>query len=135
MHPWLRHSSVAVAGLLVGLAGCSTSDPATQPTTPADDELHIEEVNFADLAQANDRYLRVLGDAVDGGRSSHGWRRRDADGTIAAEAEDYIENDGEFDDAAALAVWQHTSGRVAVQLTASQVGESPITVTVLFLPD
>ena len=126
---------MAVVGLVVGLVGCSSSDQATRPPTPADDELHIEEVNFADLAQANDRYLTVLGDAVDGGRSLHGWRRRDADGTIAAEAADYIENGGEFDDAAVLAVWQHTSGRVAVQLTASQVGESPITVTVLFLPD
>jgi hypothetical protein len=121
---------------MVGLAGCSTSDPATRPpTTPRDDELHIAEVNFADLAQANDRYLRDLGQAVDGGRSSHGWRRRDADRAIVAEAEDFIENGEEFDDAAALAVWRHTSGRVAVQLTASQVGESPITATVLLVPD
>jgi hypothetical protein len=105
-----------------------------RPTTPTNAELHIAEVNFADLAQANDRYLRVLGEAVEGDRSSHGWRRRDANGRIAAEAEDFIENGGQLDEATVLAVWEHTSGRVAVQLTASEVEESPITVTVLFLP-
>jgi hypothetical protein len=120
---------------MITLAECSTSDPAPRPpTTPRDDELHIAEVNFADLTQADDRNLRDLDEAVDR-RSSDGWRRRDPDPAIVAEAEDIIESGREFDDAAVLAVWQHPSGRVAVQLTASEVGDSRITVTVLFVPD